>query len=44
MDIVNQIGSFFDKILIDKNYVLIFLISGMVIISVFITTYLWEKK
>jgi hypothetical protein len=44
MDIVNQIGSFFDKILIDKNYVLIFLISGMVIISVFITTYLWEKS
>lgn len=44
MDIVNQIGSFFDNILIDKNYVLIFLISGMVIISVFITTYLWEKK
>ena len=44
MDIVNQIGSFFDNILIDKNYVLFFLISGMVIISVFITTYLWEKS
>lgn len=44
MDIVNQIGSFFDKILIEKNYVLIFLISGMVITSVFITTYLWEKS
>lgn len=24
MDIVNQIGSFFDNILIDKNYVLFF--------------------
>ncbi len=44
MDIVNRIGSFFDNILIDKNYVLIFLISGMVIISVFITTHLWEKS
>lgn len=44
MDIVYQIGSFFDNILIDKNYVLFFLISGMVIISVFITTYLWEKS
>ena len=44
MDIVNQIGSLFDKVLINKNFVLIFLIFGMGVLSVFIVDYLWEKS
>lgn len=44
MDIVNQIGSLFDKILINKNFVLILLIFVMGVMSVFIVTYLWEKS
>lgn len=44
MDIVNQIGFLFDKILINKNFVLILLIFVMGVMSVFIVTYLWEKS
>lgn len=44
LDTVNKIGSFFDKVLINKNFVLIFLIFGMGVLSVFIVDYLWEKS
>ena len=44
MDIANQIGSLFDKILINKNFVLILLIFVMGVMSVFIVDYLWEKS
>ena len=43
-DTVNKIASFLDKVLINKNFVLIFLIFGMGVLSVFIVDYLWEKS
>lgn len=43
-DMVNKIASFLDKILINKNFVLILLIFVMGVMSVFIVTYLWEKS
>jgi hypothetical protein len=43
-DTVNKIASFLDKILINKNFVLILLIFVMGVMSVFIVTYLWEKS
>lgn len=43
-DTVNKIASFLDTVLINKNFVLILLIFGMGVISVFIVDYLWEKS
>ena len=43
-DTVNKIASFLDTFLINKNFVLILLIFGMGVISVFIVDYLWEKS
>ena len=43
-DTVNKIASFLDTVLINKNFVLILLIFGMGLISVFIVDYLWEKS
>ena len=43
-DTVNKIASFLDKILINKNFVLILLIFGMGVTSVFIVDYLCEKS
>lgn len=43
-DTINQISSLFDKILINKNFVLILLVFVMGVMSVFIVTYLWEKS
>ena len=44
LDTVNKIASFLDTVLINKNFVLILLIFGMGVISVFIVDYLWEKS
>lgn len=44
LDTVNKIASFLDTFLINKNFVLILLIFGMGVISVFIVDYLWEKS
>lgn len=43
-DTVNKIASFLDTVLINKNFVLILLIFGIGVISVFIVDYLWEKS
>lgn len=43
-DTVNKIASFLDTVLINKNFVLILLIFGMGVLSVFIVDYLWEKS
>ena len=43
-DTVNKIASFLDTVLINKKFVLIILIFGMGVISVFIVDYLWEKS
>lgn len=43
-DTVNKISSFLDTVLINKKFVLILLIFGMGVISVFIVDYLWEKS
>lgn len=43
-DTVNKIASFLDTVLINKKFVLILLIFGMGVISVFIVDYLWEKS
>lgn len=44
LDTVNKIASFLDTVLINKNFVLILLIFGIGVISVFIVDYLWEKS
>lgn len=44
LDTINKIASFLDTVLINKNFVLILLIFGMGVISVFIVDYLWGKS